>query len=383
LPFCITQLLLVAGISVPAVACVFADTCVALLGLVNVGLLCNTFRVIKHVYNGSHGAKVLETVETFGHTASSESLILPPRTYDYKRPSLIYPARYRIDLNPQHNRIDKTFVRSKPLPPLPPAEISRRFRSSPDIVLPLNIVKKRDIKVQPNIAVDLASSPATLGPCTPCAVSVSEDGRHDPSTRNEECSSQQMADAGASEISGKKESFKYKALPESRHSRASSDPPFLLRHVSIKSTTFAARLGTSSPTSTSQSCQGLDKGKARASATLGADESKPRTDSFIYTTSTGTLSADSDSDYSVKIMQARKVRPLPSLPEPGNNGYDALISCAPAAQGHDNGSDCMSVATVRSQGSSEMWGRSADVKKREAGSQPASDVLVPGVVPGE
>lgn len=89
LPIAIANMARVSGRAVPFGADVFAHVCCFMLGLVNVGLMYNTFRVLSPVFYGSTLPKIqVDTEKTFGNDAFDESPILPPVAHMPKGPLL-------------------------------------------------------------------------------------------------------------------------------------------------------------------------------------------------------------------------------------------------------------------------------------------------------
>ncbi|KAG2147628.1 hypothetical protein DEU56DRAFT_130885 [Suillus clintonianus] len=89
LPFTVANLAQFSGRTIPFGADVFAHVCSFMLGLVNVGLLYNTFRVLSPVFHGLTVPKLqIDTEKTFGNNAFDESPILPPVAHMPKGPLL-------------------------------------------------------------------------------------------------------------------------------------------------------------------------------------------------------------------------------------------------------------------------------------------------------
>lgn len=79
LPIAVTNMVRFSGRAIPFGADVFAHVCCSVLGLVNAGLLYNTFRVLSPVFHGSKLPKIqIDEEKTFGNNALDESPILPP-----------------------------------------------------------------------------------------------------------------------------------------------------------------------------------------------------------------------------------------------------------------------------------------------------------------
>lgn len=82
LPIVVANMAQFSGHAIPFGADVFAHVCCSMLGLVNVGLLYNTFRVLSPVFHGSTLPKIqVDTEKTFGNDAFDESPILPSVAY--------------------------------------------------------------------------------------------------------------------------------------------------------------------------------------------------------------------------------------------------------------------------------------------------------------
>lgn len=100
-PFCVTRLLIFSGYSPSDAADVFARVCCSMLGLANVGLLYNTFRVIRPLFKISPAVKVMaDTEKTFGHSASQESPVRPEPAYMPRRDVLLpslHQSHYRSE----------------------------------------------------------------------------------------------------------------------------------------------------------------------------------------------------------------------------------------------------------------------------------------------
>lgn len=89
LPITVANMAQFSGRAIPFGADVFAHVCCFMLGLVNVGLMYNTFRVLSPVFHGSKLPKIqVDTEKTFGNDAFDESPILPPVAHMPKGPIL-------------------------------------------------------------------------------------------------------------------------------------------------------------------------------------------------------------------------------------------------------------------------------------------------------
>lgn len=89
LPTAVADMARFSGRDIPFGADVFAHLCSFMLGLVNVGLMYNTFRVLSPVFHGSTLPKIqVDTEKTFGNDAFDESPILPPVAHMPKGPLL-------------------------------------------------------------------------------------------------------------------------------------------------------------------------------------------------------------------------------------------------------------------------------------------------------
>ncbi|KAJ8589534.1 hypothetical protein M405DRAFT_767627 [Rhizopogon salebrosus TDB-379] len=89
LPFTIGNLIQFRGQNISFGFDVFVHACWSILGLVNVALLYNTFRVLSPVFHGLKLPKIQIDVEkSFGNNATDESPILPPAASKSKGPLL-------------------------------------------------------------------------------------------------------------------------------------------------------------------------------------------------------------------------------------------------------------------------------------------------------
>ncbi|KAG2036865.1 hypothetical protein BDR03DRAFT_404939 [Suillus americanus] len=72
LPIAVANMVQFSGRAIPFGADVFAHVCSSMLGLVNVGLMYNTFRVLSPVFHGSTLPKIqVDTEKTFGNDATT------------------------------------------------------------------------------------------------------------------------------------------------------------------------------------------------------------------------------------------------------------------------------------------------------------------------
>ncbi|KAG1872045.1 hypothetical protein C8R48DRAFT_770422 [Suillus tomentosus] len=88
LPIAAVNMAQSSGRVIPFGAEVFAHVCSSMLGLVNVGLMYNTFRVLSPVFHCSTLPKIQVDTETFGNNAFDESPILPAVAHMPKGPLL-------------------------------------------------------------------------------------------------------------------------------------------------------------------------------------------------------------------------------------------------------------------------------------------------------
>ncbi|KAH7912338.1 hypothetical protein BJ138DRAFT_1061353 [Hygrophoropsis aurantiaca] len=78
LPFCVVSLLPLSGVAVPVSLDIFAHVCCFMLGLVNVALLYNTFRVLSPVFHGDSPKKIGSEIEKPFENTFDKSPALPP-----------------------------------------------------------------------------------------------------------------------------------------------------------------------------------------------------------------------------------------------------------------------------------------------------------------
>lgn len=89
LPFTIANLIQFRGQNISFGFDVFVHACWSILGLVNVALLYNTFRVLSPVYHGLTLPRIqVDTEKSFGNNAFDESPVLPPVAHKPKGPLL-------------------------------------------------------------------------------------------------------------------------------------------------------------------------------------------------------------------------------------------------------------------------------------------------------
>ncbi|KAI6025122.1 hypothetical protein PISMIDRAFT_552685 [Pisolithus microcarpus 441] len=89
-PFCVTCLLIYSGSSLSDASDVFTRVRCSMLGLANVGLLYNTFRVVSPLSKTSPAIQVaVETEKSFGNCGSQESPVRPEPAYMPKRDVLL------------------------------------------------------------------------------------------------------------------------------------------------------------------------------------------------------------------------------------------------------------------------------------------------------
>lgn len=298
-----------------------------LIGLVNVVLLCNTFRVISPVYHGLRARNIVrETVMTFGHDASCELPSYPKPTF-YSQSAIRLHERncrmYNSTQSPSNhlgsssqagvypNRrlpgAEKTSYESTQMnvtPPvlngvMPPAKLPYAPIISPQIS-----TERQNINIQSEMLVDSPPRTARLVPYPPRVSFVTG-----PSNQDKECSFQRMVNPDNLGKGAKEPTCKSKAPLAMEHSRLSVPQP---------------KVNTHRPEIT--------------------DESNSRPSSFASTT----VSTDSDSDYLGEIKHACKVRPLAQVSGPSNNERYPVTS-PPLAPPRLRGRSYMTVATVWSQ----------------------------------
>lgn len=345
-----------------------------LIGLVNVGLLCNTFRVMSPV---SRAAKVAaETVMTFGHDASGESPMAPHFNF---RPQSAVPSHgsghqtyNSSQTSSDHSRnsswssVDSSTgltgaekascksIKAKAAPPglhiVPLAELRRQFDSEPGLVSPHG---NTDVKV-------MAGSPLyaiNLSPCPPRVVCLRGDASREPWMQDEKCSLESMADA---DTFGKvtKEPF--------IGSRASLVSNFAVvpLDVTSKSVTLVPR-----PETNLCSAEDANKSNARHISCSS------------YATMT-TLSTDCSSRYSGEVMHAYRIRPHSQFPQPNDDeeGRDAVGSFPPDLQRRSAWWRRITRASVWSQASGYDMNEFSDEESQEAYWEVIAESLDPQVM---
>jgi len=391
-----------------------------LVGFVNVGLLCNTLRVISPVYYGPRSAKVVAaTVKTLGHDPSSESPNGPRHKFLSQSTITSYENSHRMynpTLPSNHSRdpswstvnsitellgAEKASHKPIQMRAAPhslngitsPAKLSRQLDGNPGIISAQSSAKKQDIEIQSEDFVDVPLRTASLNPRPLRTSFVTGDTRHKPSTQVQQCSFQPMADTDTPRKGAKEPPFEFKAPVELNPSRFSflSLPPSS-RQVSNKSAILAARLGipaasarNSSPMSAVSSAQKLDQGNARVSAPPVT--SIPRIEVNICNPRSSSSSAwtvmDSDLDCSGEITHVRKVRPLPPTPEPSAHGQVIVDPCSPISQCMRDQSQRMTVSSVWSQETGYTMSQPPDAENQEVYQQLVANALVPGVMLGD
>jgi len=403
LPFCITHILTYAGHSVSSASSVFADVCVSTLGFVNVGLLCNTFRVISPVCHGPRSAKaVTEAEKTFGNDASGDSPIVPrlqSTIPSYKNSHRTYSP---TQLSSTHSRDHSWSTVNSNTELLRAGKASYKSIQTKVAPLPLNGItspqsntERQDFKFQSKMMVDVPLRTASLDLHSPSVSFVTGDTRHEPSTQDQQCPIQPMADTDAPTKGAKVPTFKSKAPAALNLSRILVSPlPLHSREVSNKSATLAAQLGipdasacNPSQTLAVSSAQKLDQGNAKFSAFSPIPRIKinvsslenvnePNSRSSPSSVSTGT---DSDSDYSGEIVHVRNVRPLPQVP---HDEQDIVDPCPPSPQSMRARSQRMTMTSVWSQETGYTMSQPPDAES-QAYQQLVADAPVPGAILGD
>ena len=292
------------------------------IGFVNVGLLCNTFRVVSPVYHGSRSAKA-EAERSFGNV-SCESPIDPRsqptipsyehshRTYNPTRPASNHSRDHSwssVNSNTELLDAEKASYES----------IQMKMAPSPlnGITSPQSNTKRQDFDFQSEIMVDVPLGTASLDLHSPRVSFVIGDTRHEPSTQDQQCSIQPMAGTDAPTKGAKVPTFKSRAPVALDLSRISVlSLPLSSRETSNKSATLAARLGipvasACNPSQTSAVSQvsaftRIPRIEISNPENVNESNSRP-SPSFA---SAGT---DSDSDYSGEIVHDDKVWPLPEV----------------------------------------------------------------------
>ncbi|KAI6122164.1 hypothetical protein EDD16DRAFT_1572465 [Pisolithus croceorrhizus] len=336
LPFCVTRLLIYSGSSLSDSSDVFARVCCSMLGLANVGLLYNTFRVVSPLFKAPLAVKVaVETEKSFGNSASQESPIRPEPAYMPRRDVLPPP------FHQNHNRSES--------------------ESSADSATQLLGVKRKSSKYngmrvrqagQPSIsalsnqgkaALTIAVPPPSVGLLSPPLVTVRLSAVPSFPTSNESHSNSSGRDeADASGGPG----YKGKApTPLVLCDELAAFPPVPLSayHVSNKSATLASRLGLPTPSPAirpssryivpfSASLQPatpqplstkLDKGKGKA-------PSLPETPiPHISITAPDAVHHPPSS-----------IRPLPSLPESVDSDGFSCYSSSESSSSYSEGEKC-------------------------------------------
>ncbi|KAF8442397.1 hypothetical protein L210DRAFT_3536510 [Boletus edulis BED1] len=398
LPFCITHILVYAGISVSFALNVFADACISMLGFVNVCLLYNTFRVVSPIYRSPRSDKdFADTVMTFGNDASGESPVVPPN------------SRYTI---PSHEN-DLHLCN-------PPQRYSNHSRSSSWTSVDSNTEllgsedashKSVQLAVVP-VALSNNTPPAWLGrrvggeaplPATsldPYRVSfLTRDAEPEPSTQNQRSVSfHPMADSDAAPRKGAKEpTFRSKAPPALDLSNLLH--PLSPWEVKNKSSALAVRPGipVASACATSQTpavltVRQLDQENSNVSALRAmpiprievdiwslehADAAYPPSSPSSYT---GT---DCGSEFSAEMMHIRRVRPLPEVPELNDTEYDTTDLYPLSPSRLRARSQRTTLTSVWSQDTGYTLSQPADAEGQEACKQLAVSALVPGMMPGD
>jgi hypothetical protein len=373
------------------------------IGFVNVGLLCNTFRVISPVCHGPRSAKaVTEAEKTFGNDASGDSPIVPrlqSTIPSYKNSHRTYSP---TQLSSTHSRDHSWSTVNSNTELLRAGKASYKSIQTKVAPLPLNGItspqsntERQDFKFQSKMMVDVPLRTASLDLHSPSVSFVTGDTRHEPSTQDQQCPIQPMADTDAPTKGAKVPTFKSKAPAALNLSRILVSPlPLHSREVSNKSATLAAQLGipdasacNPSQTLAVSSAQKLDQGNAKVSAFSPIPRIKinvsslenvnePNSRSSPSSVSTGT---DSDSDYSGEIVHVRNVRPLPQVP---HDEQDIVDPCPPSPQSMRARSQRMTMTSVWSQETGYTMSQPPDAES-QAYQQLVADAPVPGAILGD
>ncbi|KAI6039784.1 hypothetical protein EDC04DRAFT_3061680 [Pisolithus marmoratus] len=426
-PFCVTRLQIFSGHSLSDASDVFARVCCSMLGLTNVGLLYNTFRVISPLFKTSPAAKVMaETEKSFGNSASQESLVRPEPAYMPRRD--VFP------------------------PSFPQGHYRSESESSADSATKLLGVKRKSSKyngMRVRQAGQISSSnqrkaelaitvppPPSVGVLSPPLVTVQLSTVPPPTSQESQSKSSGGHEANASGGTG----YKGKApapLTLGDELAAFSPVPLSAYHVSNKSATLASRLGLPTPSPAiipsssyivpfSASFQlatpqplytRLDKGKGKAPAfpetsipriSVTAPDANSRPPSSIRPlphlpesldsdrsscySSSESPSGDSESEQHCKprvSSQHSALRPLPAVP-PLNDGdvTDAEWPCTPGPstrsifrtsdRSEDRRSRRTTVSSVWSQDSAWTKSQPPDSEAMHAYSQLVPYAGIPG-----
>ncbi|KAI5990082.1 hypothetical protein EDD15DRAFT_2453080 [Pisolithus albus] len=425
-PFCVTRLLIYSGSSLSDGSDVFARVCCSMLGLANVGLLYNTFRVVSPLFKTSPAIKVAaETEKSFGNSASQESPVRPEPAYMPRRDVLpLLQSHYRsasessadsatqlLSVKRKSSKYNRMRVRQAGQPSTSTLSNQRRAALTINVPPPPSV----GLPSPPLVTVKLSAVPTAP---------TSNESRSDSSGGSE---------ADAREGSG----YRGKApAPLILGDELAAFPPVPLSayHVSNKSATLASRLGlpTPSPAFTPSSSYivpfpsslqpatpqllstKLDKGKGKAPAppetpipsisvtTPDADPpsgirplpSLPASrdsNGFGSYSGSGSSSSYSESErhhVPTTSSQHSALRPLPPVPPP-NDGYttDAEWPCTPGPstrsvsrishRSEDRGSRRTTISSVWSQESAWTKSQPPDNEAILAYSQLVPHAVIP------
>ena len=376
----------------------------SIIGLVNVCLLCNTFRVISPVYRGPHSDKAAEAEKTFGNDASGESPIVPREKYFSQSTISLHESSHQT-YNPaqpssNHSRDPSWTSVDSNAELLVAKKASYETTQMKVATLALNGIIPSPALGRP-FGGDTPLRAASFGPCSPRSF-VTKGSPSEPSTQDQQRSFQPIQDTDPPRTGAKEPTFKSKAPPSLSLSPIPVLPnPFSAREVVNKSSTLAARLGipvasACSPplVSAGFSAQKPDQADARASAVLVT--SIPRIEVNTWSPKTvdesnsqlppspcSSLCTDSDSEYSGEMIHVGRVRPLPEVPEPSDSEQDTVDSSPPSPRRMDAQSQRMTMTSVWSQETGYTLSQPPDAEGQEAYQQLVANLLVPGVGLGD
>lgn len=385
------------------------------IGFVNVGLLCNTLRVVSPM---SRAAKVAaETVVTFGHDASNESPTVPHHPQSgipsHEGSYHTYNST-QMSSNHSHNSswssVDsntgligaekasrkpiKTRVVPLGLHIVPPAELGRQLDSERGTTPPHSNTKKQYVDAQ-SAAIDSLFHTVNLSPCPPRVVCLKGDTRNEPWTENGKISLESTADTDIFGEVTKELSFKSKASLASNFPSLSVAPlPTSPLDATDKSAAFATRLGipVALADNPSQARAVFSALPITLAPRLGANhwspedvgESHPRHFSTSSYGSTVRFSTDSESVYSGEIMHACKIRPHSRRPDDDEEDKYIVGSLPPDLLRHSAWCRRATMASVWSQDSARYtMCQFPDEESQEAYWQLIPDLLDPKVMSGE
>ncbi|KAH7884684.1 hypothetical protein F5I97DRAFT_2064169 [Phlebopus sp. FC_14] len=281
MPLCVANLVLYTASTVPDALDIFARLSSFMLGVVNVGLLYNTFRVISPVFRGPPSVKLdLDAEKTWGNSAFDESPVLPPQPA-YMPQGPVHPVDEKngrahgiqrlsrtpsgssaesttqlLSVKRKSSKYNKMRVRQmNPLPALPkhnivpPAELNRQMDAEASTLLRKNS-KDHGLRIDLPAASDgqVLSPPlltVSLSPPPPQpSAGGSKPPRGTPNSRRPLSRGGRRVTRQITEAFGKRPSFKSKVPPALNLAPHPVTPNLLsTREVTNKSATLAARLG--------------------------------------------------------------------------------------------------------------------------------------------